>query len=345
MSDPLLKLIAAQRLLAETRGILERDERESALRQQAEARASVVRAAENAGPSRQVAWLDTLLKEGCRFGTIYADPPWQYENRASRGAAENHYPTMSVQAIAELPVAELAAAEAHLHLWTTNGFLFEAQRVIEAWGFNYKSCLIWIKPQLGNGNYWRVSHEYLLLGTRGNLTFADRTQQSWIFADRTVHSAKPPVFRKLVEQTSPAPRLELFARTQSQGWTSWGNQFQPDLFEHLPNDSEPNSTARAAMTIEEQDNLIQRLERIEQTLQLLVEQRTVKEWYSTAEIAKLLGKAEFTVREWCRLGRVNAQKRKCGRGVNSEWIISHEELNRIRNEGLLPESHPYRHVK
>lgn len=99
------------------------------------------------------------------------------------------------------------------------------------------------------------------------------------------------------------------------------------------------------MTTEDIHNLTARLARIEQTLDLLVQQRTIKEWYSTAEVAKLLGKAEFTVREWCRLGRVHAQKKKSGRGVASEWIISHEELTRIRNEGLLPEPMPYRHVK
>lgn len=90
--------------------------------------------------------------------------------------------------------------------------------------------------------------------------------------------------------------------------------------------------------------LVERLERIETLLQSLVEQRTIKDWYTTTEVAKIVGKAEFTVREWCRLGRVRAQKKKCGRGVSSEWIISHEELTRVRNEGLLPDPHPYRHV-
>ena len=98
------------------------------------------------------------------------------------------------------------------------------------------------------------------------------------------------------------------------------------------------------MTTEELD-LGQRLDRIEQILQALIERQTIKEWYTTAEVAKVVGKAEFTVREWCRLGRVRAQKKKCGRGASSEWIISHEELTRVRNEGLLPEAHPYRHVK
>lgn len=82
--------------------------------------------------------------------------------------------------------------------------------------------------------------------------------------------------------------------------------------------------------------LLQRLERIEAALLLLVRERTIKDWYTTAEVASLIGRAEFTVREWCRLGRIHAEKRACGRGLSHEWIISHAELNRFRNEGLLP---------
>ena len=93
------------------------------------------------------------------------------------------------------------------------------------------------------------------------------------------------------------------------------------------------------------DELLARLAKIEALLASLVEQRTIKEWYSTAEVATLLGKAEFTVREWCRLGRVHAEKKKSGRGVASEWIIGHAELTRVRNEGLLPDPRPYRHVQ
>ena len=90
------------------------------------------------------------------------------------------------------------------------------------------------------------------------------------------------------------------------------------------------------MSSEELTPLVQRLERIEAVLAELLRQKTVKDWYSTAEVAQLLGKAEFTVREWCRLGRVHAEKRECGRGLSQEWIISHQELTRVRNEGLLP---------
>ena len=86
------------------------------------------------------------------------------------------------------------------------------------------------------------------------------------------------------------------------------------------------------------DDVLSRLSRIESLLAALVEQKTVKEWYTTAELSVILGRAEFTVREWCRLGRVRAEKKKCGRGPASEWIVSHAELTRVRNEGLLPDS-------
>lgn len=91
--------------------------------------------------------------------------------------------------------------------------------------------------------------------------------------------------------------------------------------------------------------IVQRLSVLEGLLQKLIDAPIAKEMYTTREAAELLGKAEFTVREWCRLGRVHAEKKKAGRGVASEWIISNTELTRIRNEGLLPVERPYRHVK
>jgi hypothetical protein len=93
------------------------------------------------------------------------------------------------------------------------------------------------------------------------------------------------------------------------------------------------------------DDVLTRLAAIEALLETLVAERTVKEWYSTAEVASVLGRAEFTVREWCRLGRVRAEKKKCGRGPASEWIISHAELTRLRNEGLLPDPRAVREVR
>jgi N6-adenosine-specific RNA methylase IME4 len=176
--------------------------------------------------------LRSLVESGMVFSTIYADPPWPYSNTAARGAAENHYRTLTLEAICAEPVKELVADAAHLHLWTTNAFLREAFDVIRAWGFHYKSCLVWIKPQLGMGNYWRVSHEYLLLGVRGNLPFQIRTVRSWQLARRTIHSRKPFLFRGLIEQVSPGPYLELYGREEqpNTGWTVYGNQVERKLF-------------------------------------------------------------------------------------------------------------------
>jgi len=85
-----------------------------------------------------------------------------------------------------------------------------------------------------------------------------------------------------------------------------------------------------------QDQIIERLQRIEDALRVLIEQKAIKDWYTTDEAAAIVGKAPFTVREWCRLGRIRAEKRACGRGNSQEWMISHDELTRFRNEGLLP---------
>jgi len=180
----------------------------------------------------KVAALSELVAAGKQYRTIYADPPWQYTNRASRAAAENHYRTLSVEEICEEPVQNLAADNAHLHLWTTNAFLRDAFTVIDAWGFTFKSCLVWVKDEMGMGNYYRVSHEFLMLGVRGNLTFRDRKVQSWLQARRTAHSRKPPAVRMLVERVSPGPYLELYGREELPGsaWTVYGNQVEPRLF-------------------------------------------------------------------------------------------------------------------
>lgn len=169
---------------------------------------------------------------GQKFGAIYADPPWRYGNQATRASTDNHYPTMSVDELCEMPVAELVADDAHLHLWTTNAFLPESFRVIEAWGFEYRSTFVWVKPQLGIGNYWRVSHEFLLLGVRGDaLCFAEATHRSWAEYDRTRHSSKPEQLRGVIERVSPGPFLELFGRFSVPGWTVFGNQVEPTLFD------------------------------------------------------------------------------------------------------------------
>jgi N6-adenosine-specific RNA methylase IME4 len=184
-------------------------------------------AADTMHHDRLVRDLQPLIAAGRRFATIYSDPPWPYENQGTRAATGNHYPTISIEKIAALPVDELAAEHAHLHLWTTNCFLPVALELIKSWGFEHKSCFVWVKPQLGIGNYWRVSHEMLLLGVRGSLPFRDRGQRSWLELDRRGHSVKPPEIRSLIEKTSPPNYIELFAREvpENPAWTVYGNQF------------------------------------------------------------------------------------------------------------------------
>lgn len=176
---------------------------------------------------RLVTDLGQLLSEDGKFGTIYADPPWRYDAPAWGRGAEFHYETMTVDDIAALPVRDLAADDAHLHLWTTNGFLFEAKAVIESWGFQYRSCFVWVKPEIGLGNYWRLAHEFLLLGVRGRArSFSDHSLRSWESFSRYRHSAKPEQIRHLIEKVSPTPRLEMFGRRLAPGWTTWGNEVE-----------------------------------------------------------------------------------------------------------------------
>lgn len=175
--------------------------------------------------------LERAAKVGAKFGTVYADPPWRYDNRASNGAAESHYPTMTTAEIAALPIQSLVADDAHLHLWTTASHLFEAESVIEAWGFRPVAQFVWVKPEMGLGNYWRMAHEFLLLGVRGNCTFEDKTLKSWGEFKRGRHSSKPDEVRAMVERASPGARLELFGRKASPNWAVWGNQAPKDDFD------------------------------------------------------------------------------------------------------------------
>lgn len=179
--------------------------------------------------------LAALAATGVRFSTIYADPPWLYGNQGTRAATGNHYGGMTVEDIAALPISDLTLPDAHLHLWTTNGFLFESRAIIEAWGFTYKSCFVWVKPSMGIGNYWRVSHEFLLFAVKGTCPFRDRGQMSWMEIPRGEHSRKPDKIRRTIETVSPAPYLELFGREPSQGWTVWGNEIERGLlFKDIP---------------------------------------------------------------------------------------------------------------
>ena len=171
-----------------------------------------------------------LVERGITFGTIYADPPWLYDNQATRAATANHYDGMTVDELVQLPVGQLGAADAHLHLWTTNGFLFDCPRLLDAWGFTFKSSFVLVKTFHGTGNYWRNAHEILLTAVRGDARrFNDHSLRSWLECERGKHSGKPEQVRAMIERASPGPYLELFARGEAPNgkWLVWGDQIAP----------------------------------------------------------------------------------------------------------------------
>lgn len=175
--------------------------------------------------------LGRLVSKKIRFGTIYADPPWKYDNQGTRSATKNHYETMTVDELCKLPIPRLVANDAHLHIWTTNAFLFECPRIFEAWGFTFKSSFVWVKKEIGIGNYWRNSHEFLLTAIRGNAKrFNDHNLRSWYHCGRGAHSSKPMQVHGFIERASPSPRLELFGRREINGWVVYGNQIEKTFF-------------------------------------------------------------------------------------------------------------------
>ena len=163
-----------------------------------------------------------------RFPVIYADPPWRYEHAESISREiENHYPTMALDDICALPVSDLATDDAVLFLWATSPKLAESMRVVESWGFTYRTCAVWHKPQIGMGYYFRQQHELLLVATRGDMPAPPPPARvgSVVTADRARHSAKPAEFAEIIERMYPAlPKVELFCRSPREGWSVWGNQ-------------------------------------------------------------------------------------------------------------------------
>ncbi len=164
-----------------------------------------------------------------QYRTILADPPWDINQRGNYGA-ERHYPLMSLERICALGVEQLAAPEAHLWLWVTNSTLPVGREVMAAWGFTYRSCLTWVKPRLGLGQYLRNQTEHLLLGTRGRAPVQFRCQGSWFYAPQQEHSHKPEEQYAIIERCSAGPYLELFARRRTPGWDAWGNEIDSDVW-------------------------------------------------------------------------------------------------------------------
>ena len=162
------------------------------------------------------------------YGCIVADPPWPSMHQRStyhRGKPERHYSTMRVDEIAKLEVGALAAPDAHLWIWGVNRLLGAAYEVAEAWGFTPISLLTWCKRGPGMGYYLRNNTEHAVFATRGRpMVPSSALPSSWFVWPRRRHSEKPGEFFALVEQVSPEPRVELFARSARPGWDRWGDE-------------------------------------------------------------------------------------------------------------------------
>jgi len=170
-----------------------------------------------------------LAETAVLYPIVYVDPPWRYEySLTDNREIENHYPTMTLEEICLLPVAEIATPDSVLFLWTTSPKLAESMQVIEAWGYAYKTCMVWDKERMGMGYYARQQHELLLIATRGAVPVPDPANRppSVIRARRdNEHSAKPAEFYEVIERMYPdLPKIELFARGRRAGWAAWGNQ-------------------------------------------------------------------------------------------------------------------------
>lgn len=176
------------------------------------------------------------------FATLLADPPWRFSNRTGKVAPEHRrldrYSTMSLDAIKALPVAQSAAANAHLYLWVPNALLPEGLDVMSSWGFRYVSNIIWAKRRLdggpdgrGVGFYFRNVTEILLFGVRGSMRTLPpgRSQVNMIETRKREHSRKPDEQYGLIEACSPGPYLELFARHPQPGWIVWGDESPEEI--------------------------------------------------------------------------------------------------------------------
>jgi N6-adenosine-specific RNA methylase IME4 len=173
-----------------------------------------------------------------RFATVLADPPWRFINRTGKMAPEHRrlsrYGTMTVEEIATLPVSQIIAPTAHLYLWVPNALLADGLRVMQAWGFDYKTNIVWHKRRKDGGSdgrgvgfYFRNVTELILFGTRGKharTLSPGRRQVNYVGTRKREHSRKPDEQYEIIEACSRPPYLELFARGRRPGWVAWGHE-------------------------------------------------------------------------------------------------------------------------
>lgn len=187
----------------------------------------------------ELAAKNLLSMQTRHYGTILADPPWRFTNRSGKMAPEHkrlrRYPTMSFDEIMELPVSRIAKPASHLYLWVPNALLKQGLEVMQRWGFEYKTNLVWYKIRKdggpdgrGVGFYFRNVTELCLFGVRGSLRTEQpgRRQVNILSTQKREHSRKPDEIYDVIESCSQGPYIELFARHKRENWTAWGNEIK-----------------------------------------------------------------------------------------------------------------------
>jgi len=224
LADQKTDLLTLARLPHETQArVLDQlDARPTTVRQ------AVAAVARDDSAARHAALPAPVLTDAGPFDVIYADPPWHYPDSTPSRSLDRFYPTMPLEQICAMAVPPICAPDCVLFLWATSPKLAEAVAVMAAWGFDYRTCAVWVKEGIGSGYYFRQRHELLLVGVRGSpgTPAPDARPDSVIAAPRQEHSAKPESVCGLIEAMYPhARRAELFARRTRPGWHfSWGNQ-------------------------------------------------------------------------------------------------------------------------
>lgn len=193
-----------------------------------------------------------------KYSTILIDPPWRFENRTGKMAPEHkrlkRYPTMTLEEIAAMPIVEHAENPSHLYLWVPNALLMEGLQIMKAWGFCYKTNIVWYKIRKdggpdgrGVGFYFRNVTELLLFGVHGRMRTLKpgRTQVNILATRKREHSRKPEEIYRIIEACSPGPYLEIFAREKMPNWTAWGDEVETYLAPNYPPYTGPNGSKKA----------------------------------------------------------------------------------------------------
>ena len=176
--------------------------------------------------AEKIQMLSNPLEAQGLFQTIVIDPAWDWGDEGDVnqfGRARPDYHTMPIEEIEALPVSKIAADNCHLYIWVTNRSMPKAFNLMKKWGFRYITCLTWVKPSIGMGNYYRGSTEHVLFGVKGQQPLKRHDVGTWFEAPRGEHhSAKPDEFYRLVESCSYAPYIDIFGRREREGWSVWG---------------------------------------------------------------------------------------------------------------------------